>query len=79
MYILEYAIIFVIKLCLTIDSNIMITVGKENFYLLSEAAALLQMHPNTLTSHIRAGKMKGKKLGKKWVIAEEFIKEYLTK
>jgi len=46
-------------------------------YTIHQVAEILQMPVETIYKHLRAGKLKGAKLGKHWRISDEKLKEYL--
>jgi excisionase family DNA binding protein len=44
---------------------------------LTEAAAFLRIHPDTLAQRARAGEIPGCKVGRAWVFLPELLREYL--
>lgn len=53
-----------------------ITLGGMKLYTIKELAKLLDVAPLTLRTYIRQGKLSGRKLGVKFYVPEESVKEY---
>lgn len=52
-------------------------VGGLEFYTTQEAATQLSLHPTTLLRYIKTGKIKAKKVGKRYLIQQEMLVEFL--
>jgi excisionase family DNA binding protein len=52
-------------------------VGVEKLYTKEEAAELLHVSPVTLGKWLRAGKITGTKIGKKWAVAESDLQAFI--
>jgi acetyl-CoA synthetase len=50
-------------------------VAPERLYTVPEAAGLLSIAPKTLTDWLRAGKIRGVKIGRAWRVPESAIDE----
>ncbi|MEA4951955.1 MAG: helix-turn-helix domain-containing protein [Aminivibrio sp.] len=50
-------------------------VAPEKLFTVPEAAALLSIAPKTLTDWLRAGKIRGVKVGRSWRVPESAINE----
>lgn len=55
----------------------MLTIGKEKAYNVQEAAELLNVHPVTIRSYIKQGKLKAQKAGRAFYITEETLEAYI--
>lgn len=53
-----------------------IEIGDIRLYSISELAEKLKLTEVTLRSYLRAGKMRGKKMGTSWYVTEEALREY---
>lgn len=54
----------------------MLKIGDMKLCNVEELAELLGVHPKTVRKMIRDGKLKGKKLAKKWYVSEEELIAY---
>ena len=48
-------------------------------YTIEEVAELLHTTRRTLYTYLKAGKLKAVKMGRKWIITEENLKEFISK
>ena len=53
-----------------------IQIGSLTLYDVEELAEKLQVHEVTLRKMLRAGKLPGRKLAKKWYVSEEALQSY---
>ena len=53
-----------------------IQVGDMKLYDVEELAEMLSVGLPTIRRYLREGRLKGKKLAKRWYVSEESIKEY---
>ena len=53
-----------------------IQVGDMKLYAVEEVAEMLSVGEPTIRRYLRQGRLKGKKLAKRWYVSEESIKEY---
>jgi len=53
-----------------------IQVGDMKLYDVEELAGMLSVGTPTIRRYIREGKLKGKKMAKRWYVSEESLKEY---
>ena len=53
-----------------------IQVGDMKLYDVEELAEMLNMGEATIRRYLREGRLKGKKLAKRWYVSEESIKQY---
>ncbi len=53
-----------------------IQVGDMKLYDVEELAEMLDVGLPTIRRYLREGRLKGKKLAKRWYVSEESIKEY---
>ena len=54
----------------------MIALGKVNLFDLDELSKQFTVTKHTLRKYINAGKLKGQKVGKRWYVSEESLKEF---
>ena len=47
-------------------------------YTIKEITGILKMDPSNIRRYLREGKIKGVKIGKKWLITEEELKRVLS-
>ena len=55
----------------------MIQIGDIKAYDVQELAKLFDMTPQSVRKFIREGRIKGRKVGTRWYVTEEAIREYL--
>ena len=48
-------------------------------YTIEEVAELLHTTRRTLYTYLKAGKLKAVKMGRKWLVTEENLKEFISK
>ena len=53
-----------------------IQVGDMKLYAVEEVAEMLSVGEPTIRRYLRQGRLKGKKLAKRWYVSEENLKEY---
>jgi len=53
-----------------------IQVGDMKLYDVEEVAEMLSVGEPTIRRYLRQGKLKGKKLAKRWYVSEEALKDY---
>ena len=53
-----------------------IQVGDMKLYEVEELAEMLNVGEPTIRRYLREGKLKGKKLAKRWYVSEEALKDY---
>lgn len=52
-------------------------IGDIKFYDVQEIARIFDMTPQSIRKFIREGRIKGRKVGTRWYVTEEAIREYL--
>lgn len=50
----------------------------ERYYTVQEAREVLRMAESTVRSYLKAGSLKGQKIGRRWKIPESAIREFLS-
>jgi len=55
----------------------MIEIGDIKAYDVQEIAKMFDMTPQSIRRFIREGRMKGRKVGTRWYVTEEAIRDYL--
>lgn len=50
---------------------------KIKIYTVPELSKLLRITPQTVRKYLKEGRIKGKKVGTKWLVTEEAIKDFL--
>ena len=53
-------------------------IGDLKLYDVEELASLLDVQEKTIRAYLRDGKLKGRKIARKWYIPEESIQEYFS-
>ncbi len=53
-----------------------VVIDTFKLYNLNELADLLQVHKETIRLYLNAGKLKGRKMGKKWFVSGKSVQEY---
>jgi len=53
-----------------------IQVGDMKLYAVEELAEMLAVGEPTIRRYLREGKLRGKKMAKRWYVSEDSIKEY---
>ena len=49
----------------------------EKFYTLKELEVLLKVGNRTLLTYLKTGKLKGTKVGKRWIVTEEAVNKLI--
>jgi len=55
----------------------MIEIGNIKAYDVQEIAKMFDMTPQSIRKFIREGRIKGRKVGTRWYVTEEAIRDYL--
>jgi len=53
-------------------------IGTLKLYTVEELAKLLGVQDKTIRAYLRDGKIKGRKIARKWYIPEESLREYFS-
>jgi excisionase family DNA binding protein len=53
-----------------------IQVGTLKLYVVKELCKIFSLHPVTIQRYLKAGRLRGKKIGKKWYVTEEAFRDY---
>lgn len=53
-------------------------IGDLKLYDVEELAELLDVQPKTIRAYLQEGKLKGRKIARKWYIPEQSLKEYFS-
>jgi hypothetical protein len=53
-----------------------IEIGDKSYYLVEEIHDKTGMHPRTIHKLLKAGKLRGKKQGKRWYVSEKNLQAY---
>lgn len=53
-----------------------IKVGGLTAYTVEELSEMLGVHPKTIRAMLHDGKLKGRKLARRWYVTDEALKEY---
>lgn len=53
-------------------------IGDIKLYNLTELSEALQVTPTSLRTYIHHGKLKGRKVGNKWYVTEDNLKDFLN-
>ena len=61
------------------DNILVIPIDKGNIvvYTVADLSKLLNTTPQTVRKYINEGKIKGRKVGRQWLVEEEAVKEFL--
>lgn len=54
------------------------TIGKIRLYSLAELEKKLSVNKVTLRGYIKTGKLKGAKMGVRWMVSEDSLREYFS-
>lgn len=54
------------------------TIGELVLYDVEELAAILEVQERTIRGYIKDGKLRGRKMAKKWYVTEESLQAYFT-
>lgn len=55
----------------------MIEMGDTNAFTVADLSRLFKVNPNTIRKYIKSGEILAKKLGNKWIITEDAMREFL--
>lgn len=50
---------------------------ETKLYDIKQVAEYLQVSTRTINTYIKTGKLKAKKIGKKWIITEDTLREFI--
>lgn len=53
-------------------------IGDIKLYTVEELASVLKVQPKTIRAYLAEGKLKGRKIARKWYIPEESLREYFS-
>ena len=53
-------------------------IGDLTLYTVEELAKLLKVQPKTIRAYLQDGKLKGRKIARKWYIPEQSLQEYFS-
>lgn len=53
-------------------------IGTLTLYTVEELAQTLQVQPKTIRAYLQTGKIKGRKIAKRWYITEESLQEFFS-
>lgn len=56
-----------------------IDIGNIRLFSVKELSDKLKCAPGTIREYLREGRLKGRKVGVKWYVSEESIREYFSK
>jgi len=57
----------------------MVNILEKNYYNVGELVEILKVSSFTIREYLKAGKLKGRKIAKQWLISEEELNEFLEK
>lgn len=49
---------------------------EDTYYSVDELAGILRLHPKTVRRFIREGKIRGRKIGRSWMVGQDELKRY---
>jgi len=55
-----------------------IEIGSLKLFTIKELESLLKVSRNTVQNYLKIGKLKGRKLGVKWFVSEDNLREYFA-
>jgi len=57
----------------------MVSILKKNYYNVYELVEILKVSSFTIREYLKAGKLRGRKIAKQWLVSEEELDEFLEK
>lgn len=57
----------------------MVSILEKNYYNVDELVEILKVSSFTIREYLKAGKLKGRKIAKRWLISEKELDEFLEK
>lgn len=57
----------------------MVTILKKDYYNVEELVQILKVSSFTIREYLKAGKLKGRKIAKQWLVSEEELNDFLEK
>ena len=57
----------------------MVNILKQKFYYVEDLVKILKVSDFTIREYLKAGKLKGRKIAKRWLVSEEEFKNFLEK
>lgn len=53
-----------------------IQIGEKNYYLVEDISDKTGIHPRTIRELLKAGKLRGRKQGRRWYVSEQNLQAY---
>lgn len=57
----------------------MVNILERNYYNVYELVEILKVSSFTIREYLKAGKLRGRKIAKQWLVSEEELKDFLEK
>jgi len=57
----------------------MVSILEKNYYNVDELVEILKVSSFTIREYLKAGKLKGRKIARMWLITEEELKNFMEK
>jgi len=57
----------------------MVSILEKRYYDVGELVGIIKASSFTIREYLKAGKLKGRKIAKRWLVSEEELKEFLEK
>ncbi|MBA7491698.1 hypothetical protein ES702_02246 [subsurface metagenome] len=57
----------------------MVSILEKNYYNVYELVEILKVSSFTIREYLKAGKLKGRKIAKQWLVSEKELNEFLEK
>lgn len=55
-----------------------VKIGTLELYDVDELARLLDVQPKTIRAYLKEGKLKGRKMARRWYVTEDSLREYFS-
>ncbi len=53
-------------------------IGTLKLYTVEELASVLKVQPKTIRAYLQEGKLRGRKIARKWYVPEDALQEYFS-
>jgi len=57
----------------------MVSILEKSYYNVGELVEILKVSSFTIREYLKAGKLKGRKIAKQWLVSEEELNDFLEK